>query len=158
VSAATLLRRLCSDRRGRSDNTTAVRQLSEDEGYTCAEMEDGRELLDIALQCHPRLGSDLMMPEVDGFTAAEQLRSHPGTQDILIHCLTALDFPAARRRRRALRRRRLPHEALRRGGAPGRRPHRPAWGHISLKDARADVPKLHSGDDSAALGYAARPM
>src|SRR5438445_6704468 len=59
----------------------AVRQLLEDEGYTCAEMEDGRELLDIALQCHPRLVLlDLMMPEVDGFTAAEQLRSHPGTQ------------------------------------------------------------------------------
>jgi CheY-like chemotaxis protein len=76
----------------------AVRQLLEGEGFTCAEMEDGRDLLDFALLCHPRLVLlDLMMPEVDGFTAAEQLRSHPGTQDILIHCLTALDFPAARR-------------------------------------------------------------
>jgi CheY-like chemotaxis protein len=76
----------------------AVRRLLEDEGYTCAEAEDGRDVLDIALACSPRLVLlDLMMPEVDGFTAAEQLRSHPGTRDIPIHCLTALDFPAARR-------------------------------------------------------------
>lgn len=76
----------------------AVRQLLEDEGYTCAEAADGQEALDIALACPPRLVlMDLMMPEVDGFTAAEQLRSHPTTRDIPIHCLTALDFPAARR-------------------------------------------------------------
>ena len=76
----------------------AVRQLLEGEGYTCAEAEDGREALDIAQQCSPRLVLlDLMMPEVDGFTAAEQLRSDPRTCDVPIHCLTALDFPAARR-------------------------------------------------------------
>jgi CheY-like chemotaxis protein len=76
----------------------AVRRLLEDEGYTCAEAEDGREAVEIAQQCPPRLVLlDLMMPEVDGFTAAEQLRSHPRTRDIPIHCLTALDFPAARR-------------------------------------------------------------
>ena len=76
----------------------AVRQLLEAEGYTCAEAEDGREAVEIAQQCLPHLVLlDLMMPEVDGFTAAEQLRSHPQTRDIPIHCLTALDFPAARR-------------------------------------------------------------
>jgi len=76
----------------------SVRRLLEDEGYTCAESEDGRGVLDIALACSPRLILlDLMMPEVDGFTVAEQLRSHPRTLDIPIHCVTALDFPAARR-------------------------------------------------------------
>jgi CheY-like chemotaxis protein len=76
----------------------AVRQLLEDEGYTCVETEDGRDVLDIALQHPPRLVLlDLMMPEIDGFTVAEQLRSNPRTHDVPIHCLTALDFPAARR-------------------------------------------------------------
>ncbi len=76
----------------------AVRQLLEGEGYTCAEAEDGREAVEIAQQSPPRLVLlDLMMPDTDGFTAAEQLRSHPRTRDVPIHCLTALDFPAARR-------------------------------------------------------------
>jgi CheY-like chemotaxis protein len=76
----------------------AVRQLLEGEGYTCAEAEDGREAVEIARQCPPRLVLlDLMMPDVDGFTAAEQLRSDPRTREVPIHCLTALDFPAARR-------------------------------------------------------------
>ena len=76
----------------------AVRQLLEGEGYTCAEAEDGGEAIDIAQQCPPRLVLlDLMMPGVDGFTAAEKLRSDPRTCNVPIHCLTALDFPAARR-------------------------------------------------------------
>ena len=76
----------------------AVRRLLEAEGYTCAEAEDGREAVEIAQQCPPRLVlMDLMMPGLDGFSAAEQLRSFPQTRDVPIHCLTALDFPAARR-------------------------------------------------------------
>jgi CheY-like chemotaxis protein len=76
----------------------AVRQMLEAEGYTCAEAEDGREAVEIAQQCPPRLVlMDLMMPGLDGFSAAEHLRSLPQTRDVPIHCLTALDFPAARR-------------------------------------------------------------
>src|SRR5437879_5502448 len=76
----------------------AVRRLLEDEGYTCAEAENGCEAVEIAQQCPPRLVLlDLMMPGLDGFSAAEQLRSLPQTRDVSIHCLTALDFPAARR-------------------------------------------------------------
>jgi CheY-like chemotaxis protein len=76
----------------------AVRQILEEEGYTCAELEDGRDVLDVAVESRPRLVLlDLMMPGIDGFTAAEQLRADPRTRDIKIHCLTALDFPAARR-------------------------------------------------------------
>jgi CheY-like chemotaxis protein len=75
-----------------------LRQLLEGEGYICAEAEDGRQAIDIARLRHPRLVLlDLMMPEMDGFAAAEQLRSDPRTQDIPIHCLTALDSPAVRR-------------------------------------------------------------
>jgi CheY-like chemotaxis protein len=76
----------------------AVRQILEREGYTCAEAEDGRAAVEIARQSPPRLIlMDLMMPGADGFSAAEQLRADPRTRGIHIHCLTALDFPAARR-------------------------------------------------------------
>ena len=76
----------------------AVRRLLEGQGYTCAEAENGREAVEIVRQCRPRLVLlDLMMPELDGFTVAEQLRSDPHTCDIPIHCLTGLDFPAAHR-------------------------------------------------------------
>jgi CheY-like chemotaxis protein len=76
----------------------AVRHLLEAEGYSCAEAEDGREAIEIAQQCTPRLVLlDLMMPGLDGFSTAEQLRSLPQTWNVPIHCLTALDFPAARR-------------------------------------------------------------
>jgi CheY-like chemotaxis protein len=76
----------------------SLRLLLESEGYTCAEAENGREAVAIAQHCSPRLVFlDLMMPQVDGFAAAEQLRADPQTRNIPIHCLTALDFPAARR-------------------------------------------------------------
>jgi CheY-like chemotaxis protein len=76
----------------------ALRQLLEGEGYTCAEAEDGREAVEIARLRSPRLLLlDLMMPELDGFSVAEQLRADPKTRAIPIHCLTGLDFPAARR-------------------------------------------------------------
>lgn len=76
----------------------AVRQLLEGQGYSCAEAENGKEAVEIARQCPPWLVLlDLMMPEVDGFTVAEQLRADPHTSDIPIYCLTGLDFPAAHR-------------------------------------------------------------
>ncbi len=79
------------------DIRLAVRSLLEAEGYTCAEAEDGRAAVEAARQSPPRLVLlDLMMPEVDGFAAARQLRSDPQTHDVPIHCLTALTNPAAR--------------------------------------------------------------
>jgi CheY-like chemotaxis protein len=76
----------------------AVRQVLEDQGYTCAEAENGQEAIECAQECPPRLVlMDLMMPDLDGYTAAERLRAHPRTRKIPIHCLSALDFPAARR-------------------------------------------------------------
>jgi CheY-like chemotaxis protein len=80
------------------DTRQAVRLLLEEEGYTCAEAEDGRVAVETAHAVLPRVVlMDLMMPDVDGFTAARQLRSDPRTRDVRIHCLTALNFPAARR-------------------------------------------------------------
>jgi CheY-like chemotaxis protein len=75
-----------------------VRQLLESEGYSCAEADDGREVLEIAVQCAPRLVLlDVMMPGMDGFTVARQLRSDPRTRGIRIHFLTGRDDPDARR-------------------------------------------------------------
>jgi CheY-like chemotaxis protein len=76
----------------------AERQLLEGAGYRCAEAEDGREAVEIARLQPPRLVLlDLMMPGIDGFAVAEQLRADPRTRDIPIHCVSGLDFPAARR-------------------------------------------------------------
>jgi CheY-like chemotaxis protein len=75
----------------------AMRRLLEGRGYTCAEAQDGLEAVDIARQHPPRLVlMDLMMPGLDGFSAAQQLRADPRTRAARIHCLTGLDFPAAR--------------------------------------------------------------
>ena len=80
------------------DIRLAVRGLLEGQGYICSEAGDGREAVDIARQHPPRLVLlDLMMPGLDGFSAAEQLRADPRTRGVAIHCLSALDFPAARR-------------------------------------------------------------
>jgi two-component system cell cycle response regulator DivK len=80
------------------DVRLAVRQLLEAQGYTCAEAADGGAAVRIARESPPRLVLlDLMMPVVDGFAAAKRLRADPQTRGVRIHCLTALDFPAARR-------------------------------------------------------------
>jgi two-component system cell cycle response regulator DivK len=80
------------------DLRVAVRQLLECQGFSCAEAEDGRAAVEVARERAPRLVLlDLMMPILDGFAAAQQLRSDPRTRGVRIHCLTALDFPAARR-------------------------------------------------------------
>jgi two-component system cell cycle response regulator DivK len=74
-----------------------LRTLLESQGYRCAEAEDGRIAVEIARRCPPRvILLDLMMPNVDGWTAAKQLRADPQTHDVPIHCVTALNFPAAR--------------------------------------------------------------
>jgi CheY-like chemotaxis protein len=75
----------------------ALRCLLENEGYTCAVAENGREAVEIAHESPPRLVLlDLMMPELDGFGAARQLRRDPRTRDVHIHCLTSRTDRAAR--------------------------------------------------------------
>ena len=78
-----------------------LRTVFEAEGYSCAEADDGREAVEIARQCPPRLVLlDVMMPGMDGFTTARLLRKDPRTRDVRIHFLTARDDAVARRRAR----------------------------------------------------------
>jgi CheY-like chemotaxis protein len=75
-----------------------LRHLLEEQGYTCAEADDGCEAVEIARQCPPRLVLlDVMMPGLDGFSVARQLRSDPRTRGARIHFLTGRDDPDARR-------------------------------------------------------------
>jgi CheY-like chemotaxis protein len=74
-----------------------LRQLLEGEGYRCAEADNGLEAAEIARQCRPRLVLlDVMMPELDGFGVARQLRSERETRRIPILFLTGRGDPAAR--------------------------------------------------------------
>jgi CheY-like chemotaxis protein len=76
-----------------------LRLLLEGDGYRCAEAENGREAVEIARQCHPRLVLlDLMMPEQDGFSAVKQLRADPGTRDLHVYMLTARTDAEARKK------------------------------------------------------------
>jgi CheY-like chemotaxis protein len=76
-----------------------LRLILEADGYRCAEAENGREAVELARECHPRLVLlDLMMPEQDGFAAARQLRADPGTRDAHVYMLTARTDAAARRK------------------------------------------------------------
>jgi len=76
-----------------------LRQLLESEGYECAEADNGRDAVEIARQCPPRLALlDVMMPVLDGLAAARLLRSAPETSGVPILFLTGRDDPSARAR------------------------------------------------------------
>jgi CheY-like chemotaxis protein len=67
----------------------SVRSFLEVHGYTCAEAGDGREAVAVARDRRPRcVLLDLVMPELDGFAVARQLRADPQTRRAHIHCLT----------------------------------------------------------------------
>ena len=75
-----------------------LRLLLEGDGYRCAEAGNGREAVEIARRCRPRLVLlDLMMPELDGLAAARQLHADPRTHGVHIYFLTARADAAARR-------------------------------------------------------------
>jgi CheY-like chemotaxis protein len=74
-----------------------VRQALESDGLRCAEADDGCSAVDLARECHPRLALlDVMMPGMDGFAVARQLRSDPRTRDIRINFMTAMADRLAR--------------------------------------------------------------
>jgi DNA-binding response OmpR family regulator len=74
-----------------------LRQLLENEGYQCAEADNGRDAVDIARQRPPRLALlDVMMPGLDGFAAARLLRAAPETRGVPILFLTGRDDRSAR--------------------------------------------------------------
>jgi CheY-like chemotaxis protein len=76
-----------------------LRSLLERKGYRCAEAENGRQAVELSQRNLPRcVLLDLAMPEMDGLTAARQLRADARTAGIRLHCLTGLADPDARAR------------------------------------------------------------
>jgi len=83
-----------ADLRGR------LRRLLEQDGYTVAEAEHGRDALARLPEISPGLILlDLMMPEMDGFEFVVELRRHEAWRAIPVIVITARDLSAKDRRR-----------------------------------------------------------
>ncbi len=77
-----------------------TRNILEKEGWKVSEAENGREALECMKRERPSLILlDLMMPEMDGFEFAAQVRMHPEWRSIPIVVLTAKDLSAEERQR-----------------------------------------------------------
>jgi len=80
---------------------TQMRQALEGEGCAVITAANGREALEFLVK-GPRpevILLDLMMPEMDGFRFAEELRAHEGWRAIPIIVMTSKDLTAEDRRR-----------------------------------------------------------
>jgi two-component system, cell cycle response regulator DivK len=74
------------------DSRDALRALLEAFGYRVLEAVNGRQAIDIALECSPDLIlMDIMMPELDGFEATRELRRHERTSETPIIAVTAME-------------------------------------------------------------------
>ncbi len=81
------------------DNLQLVRFLLERDGYTVICARNGREGLALARQQLPDLIlMDLSLPEVDGWEAAQQLKTEQATAAIPLLALTAHTLPGDRQR------------------------------------------------------------
>jgi CheY-like chemotaxis protein len=81
------------------DNMQLVRFLLERDGYIVLCAHNGREGLRLAYQELPNLIlMDLSLPEMDGWTAAQALKSDPKTKPIPLFALTAHTLPGDRQR------------------------------------------------------------
>jgi CheY-like chemotaxis protein len=85
-----------------AEDDTVMRQslchLLEDEGYHCAQADNGSTAVEMARRFSPRCAIlDLGMPGLDGFTVARQMRSDPSTRDVHIHCLTGRSDASSRK-------------------------------------------------------------
>ena len=79
------------------DNFELVRFLLVQAGYEVLEARNGRQGLNTARQEIPDLIlMDLSLPEVDGWTAAAQLKADPATAAIPLLALTAHTLPGDR--------------------------------------------------------------
>jgi PAS domain S-box-containing protein len=77
-----------------------VRQLLEADSWSVTEAENGRIALERVADAAPDLiVLDLMMPELDGFGFAEELRRHPAWREIPILVVTAKDLSEQDRKR-----------------------------------------------------------
>ena len=78
----------------------AMRLILEKEGWKVSEAENGRAALGCMERERPSvIVLDLMMPEMDGFEFAAQVRRHPEWRSIPIVVLTARDLSTAERQR-----------------------------------------------------------
>ncbi|HBI44990.1 MAG TPA: hypothetical protein DDY78_19360 [Planctomycetales bacterium] len=75
----------------------SLRRIFEGEGYRCAEAEDGRAAVELALRAPPRCAIlDLTMPVLDGFGVARALRLNVRTRGVHINCLTGRSDASSR--------------------------------------------------------------
>ena len=82
-----------------TDNFELVRFLLERVGYEVLEAHSGRTGMDMARKELPDLIlMDLSLPEVDGWTAARELKADPKTAHIPMLALTAHTLPGDRKR------------------------------------------------------------
>ena len=81
------------------DNYELVRFVLERAGYDVFLAVNGRDGVDAArLQQPDLILMDLGMPEMDGWMAAEKIRSDPSTQSITLYAITAHTLPRDRYR------------------------------------------------------------
>jgi two-component system, cell cycle response regulator DivK len=81
------------------DNYELVRFLLERSGYDTRWARSGREGLSMTKEEKPDLIlMDLSLPEMDGWTATERLKSDPETKHIPVVALTAHTLPGDRKR------------------------------------------------------------
>jgi CheY-like chemotaxis protein len=78
-------------------NRELLKIMLEPEGYLLQTAASGEEALGMAERQPPDLMLlDVMMPGLDGYQVAARVKAGPGTRDILIVLLTALDDRSSR--------------------------------------------------------------
>jgi two-component system, cell cycle response regulator DivK len=71
-------------------NLRLIKNVLHSAGYKTLEAADGRQAIDLAMAHRPDLIlMDVSMPVMDGFEAAEALKTDPGTRDIPLIAVTA---------------------------------------------------------------------
>jgi DNA-binding response OmpR family regulator len=67
-----------------------LRLMLERDGFTILEAEDGQQALEVIAESKPDIVIlDVMMPNMDGFTTCQELRSQPETAELPIILLSA---------------------------------------------------------------------
>lgn len=80
-----------------------IRMNLELEGIDVVEATDGRHGLDVVAACDPDLVTlDMVMPRMDGLTAAAALRADPRTEHLPLVMVTTSTAPAHRVRARSI--------------------------------------------------------
>ena len=76
------------------DLLVLMKKLLKKQGYLVSDAHGGREGLKIAREKHPDIiVLDAMMPDIDGWDVARELKSDPDTRDIPIVMLTVMSEP-----------------------------------------------------------------